>query len=774
LADRYDLVRELGRGGMATVILARDRKHGRDVAIKVLSSELAAGLGSERFLQEIRVAAGLQHPHILGLYDSGKAEDTLYYVMPYVRGESLRERLEREAELPVDDALRILRDVVEALAEAHANGIVHRDIKPDNIMLTSGHAIVADFGVAKAVTDAARGPGGVTTSGVTLGTPSYMAPEQAAADPKIDHRADIYAVGVLAYEMLAGRPVFVGGSPQTVLAAHVSQDPESIGRHRAVPESVEQLVMRCLAKRPADRWQTASELLAAIDAARGSGETIVGAAARAPAGGWRRSGAILVAGIVATAALGIGLFGGGGDEAPPTRPKVGVLPFADANRNPSEEYFGDGLANDIIARLTAVDGMRVVASRTMMTHKGSEASLAEIGRAVGATHVMSGTWRQQGDAISVFVELADVGTGESVGAWSSTHLLDDIFVLQAEIASYIVRETGTVLRADDQQALARPRTTSTEAYRLYLRGRAEWTRRTEVGLRRGLDFFQQAVAIDSNFALAHAAIGDTYAVLADYSTSFTEEDAATLALPAIRRALALDPRLGEAHAALGLIYSAAFDWDAADAAYAEALRLNPGYASAYQWSGLHELGRGDVERAAALLREALDLDPHSLIIHDNVAMIAGVRRDYETAIEFLARATALEPDRGEAFLTLMLLFVGQDRADEFVPSLERIGWAGRPIHTLATEGGYDAVLRLIADGPDTVQVGLRAIVLGELDRLDEAFAALEQGMSEGDWIVRFIAAAPYADPLRGDPRFASVLERMGLSTDSVSSGDGGS
>ncbi len=268
LADRYRIERELGQGGMATVYLATDLRHERQVAIKVLRPDLSASIGSDRFLQEIRIAARLSHPHILPLHDSGEAAGLLFYVMPYVPGESLRQRIAREGELPVPDAVRILRDVTDALSYAHEHGVVHRDIKPENILLSGRHALVADFGVAKAVSEA-TGRSRLTTAGVALGTPSYMAPEQAVADPHVDHRADIYAVGIVGYEMIAGEPPFTGSSPQQILAAQVTEAPRPVtARRPAVPTLVADAVMRCLEKKPADRWQSAGDLLAQLEAAQ--------------------------------------------------------------------------------------------------------------------------------------------------------------------------------------------------------------------------------------------------------------------------------------------------------------------------------------------------------------------------------------------------------------------------------------------------------------------------------------------------------------------------
>src|SRR3954451_22625835 len=265
LAGRYTLERELGAGGMATVYLAHDLKHDRNVAVKVLREELSASLGKERFLREIKVAAALQHPHILPLYDSGEADGLLFYVMPYVDGLSLRDKLTKAGELPIGDAVRILRDIADALSEAHRHGVVHRDLKPENVMLRGRHALVMDFGVAKALSDA-TGRQSLTTVGIALGTPTYMAPEQAVADPHVDHRADLYAFGVVAYELLAARPPFTGSPPQPVLAAHVTAVPEPVTKYRPVPPVLAALVMRCLEKRPADRWQSAEELVPHLEA----------------------------------------------------------------------------------------------------------------------------------------------------------------------------------------------------------------------------------------------------------------------------------------------------------------------------------------------------------------------------------------------------------------------------------------------------------------------------------------------------------------------------
>ncbi|MCZ6755963.1 MAG: protein kinase, partial [Gemmatimonadetes bacterium] len=311
LADRYAIQEEIGAGGMATVYLARDLKHDREVAVKVLRQELAAALGADRFHREIKIAAQLQHPHILPLHDSGEADGFLYYVMPYVKGVSLRERLEQQGELPLAEAVRILREVVDALAHAHEQGVVHRDIKPDNVMLSGRHALVTDFGVAKAVSEA-TGRQALTTAGVALGTPSYMAPEQATADPNLDHRADIYAVGAVGYELLTGRPPFTGTSAQMILAAHVTEAVEPVTKHRQhVSPALNDLILKCLEKRPADRWQTAEEMLPHLEAlATPSGgitptSTAPIPAAQAPRRTFSTATIAVIAAVVAVVAVGV-------------------------------------------------------------------------------------------------------------------------------------------------------------------------------------------------------------------------------------------------------------------------------------------------------------------------------------------------------------------------------------------------------------------------------------------------------------------------------------
>jgi len=384
---------------MATVYLAQDLKHDRKVAVKLLREELSASLGKDRFLREIKVAAALQHPHILPLYDSGEADGLLFYVMPYVDGLSLRDKLQKEGELPIGDAVRILRDIADALTEAHRHGVVHRDLKPENVMLRGRHALVMDFGVAKALSEA-TGRQSLTTIGVALGTPTYMAPEQAVADPHVDHRADLYAFGVVAYELLAGRPPFTGTTPQQILAAHVTAAAEPVATHRAMPPALAALVMRCLEKRPADRWQSAEELITQLESvltpSGGITPTATVPVTAVPPPRSRRALAafavaaiLLVAGVAAWQVTHRQSGESPGTPSSVIAKRVGVLPFESRSRDTSDAYLGDGMATDLTTTLAGMTGLHVVSRSSSFALRGKTAH--EAGAALTADAMVEGT-----------------------------------------------------------------------------------------------------------------------------------------------------------------------------------------------------------------------------------------------------------------------------------------------------------------------------------------------------------------------------------------------
>ncbi len=507
LADRYAIEREIGQGGMATVYLAEDVKHHRKVAVKVLRPELAAVLGADRFLREIDIAAKLQHPHILTLIDSGEADGFLYYVMPFVDGESLRSKLARERELPIQEAVRIIREVVDALINAHAIGVVHRDIKPDNVLLSGRHAVVTDFGIAKAVSEA-TGAQQLTTAGVALGTPTYMAPEQAVADPNVDHRADIYAVGVMAYEMLAGQPPFAGASPQAVLSAHVTERPKAVTESRtSVSPELGTVIMKCLEKKPADRWQSAEELYVELEklTTPSGGTTPVTAVTTAPA---RRRGVVAVA-IAAGAVLAVAGFfalrGGGSPTVIASGDRLVVIPFAPTNEDSALSRLGRDLVVLLTRNLDGVGDIEVVDHTTVLAKTGgsdrrySLTEAAEIGRELGAATVLHGTLLRVADQVVLDVGLFETDGLEEIARASAQAPADEHFALTDETTWALLEaiwKSGDAPTPSVQAITTR----SWPALRAFLDGESSITRGEWV---KAAGHYAEAIAADTTFWLAH-------------------------------------------------------------------------------------------------------------------------------------------------------------------------------------------------------------------------------------------------------------------------------
>jgi len=664
LSARYRIERELGQGGMATVYLAEDLKHHRKVAMKVLKPDLAATLGAERFLREIEVAARLTHPHILTLIDSGEADGFLYYVMPYVEGESLRARLTRQGELPVGDAVRILRDVVDALALAHSHGVVHRDIKPDNVLLMGNHAVVTDFGVAKAVSEA-TGRQKMTTAGVALGTPAYMAPEQAAADPNVDSRADIYAVGAMAYELLTGRPPFTGLSPQEVLAAHVTQAPDSVAKHRAtLSPALAELVMRCLAKKPADRWQTASDLLHQLEvlATPSGGMQPTGAVATVTPTEARRS-AVKYLGAAAAAVL---ILGGAwlgvralrGPAVGASRPKVVVLPFEASG--PSEHaYFADGVAEEIATKLGSLPGLAVVAY-TGALRPYTAKPIAEVGRDLGVQFVLLGSVRSTGEAqggrVRVTPRLVRVSDETQIWAESYDEQIQDVFQIQTNIAQRVAQALNLSFGARERDVLTERPTDNLEAYQYFLRGRDHERRRFSLEESRvSVEMFQRAVDLDPQFADAHAALGRARIWL---SWNFGNARELPLGKQAIDRAMQLAPERAQSQFALGEYYYRGIqDYDAALRQFQAAVQLQPSHNLAQQSIGFILSRQGQVEAANREKLKAFELDPldHALLI-DIGQSYAGIA-DWASATRTFDQAIALAPEQPSGYVEKIILLL---------------------------------------------------------------------------------------------------------------------
>jgi serine/threonine-protein kinase len=543
LRGRYTLQRELGRGGMAVVYLAHDLRHDRPVALKVLHPDVAAALGPHRFLREIQVTARLQHPHILPIHESGEAAGRLWYTMPYFEGESLRERLTREPQLPIEDVLHIARNVLGALGRAHQHGILHRDIKPENILFQSGEAVLADFGIARAV-DAA-GTERLTETGLLVGTPVYMSPEQAAGARELDRRSDLYAVGCVLYEMLAGHPPFLGTTPQEILRRHVMDPVPPLRSARSgIPEWLDGAIGKGLAKAPADRWSSAQEF------ADGLRERPVDAA---PSRLRPAFGAAVLALVVVAAAFVVSRRG----EAPaPGVTRLAVLPFENLGDS-ADAYFADGVADAVRGKLTALPGLEVIARASSMASRRSGKPLEVVARELGVRYLLTGTvrWARGGSAsrVQVSPELVEIReAGAPASAWQQPFdaALTDVFEVQADIAGRVAEALRLALDGGERQRLADRPTASLAAYDAYLKGEATaqafaaWDPPT---LRRATAFYDEAIALDSSFGLAWARSAQGHANL--YGASRSDPDLAEAARRRLEPALRLAPTATETYRA---------------------------------------------------------------------------------------------------------------------------------------------------------------------------------------------------------------------------------
>ena len=671
LATSYTLERELGRGGMATVFLAHDLRHDRPVALKVLHPDLARTLGPERFQREIRLAARLQHPHILTVHDSGEAAGHLWFTMPFVEGESLRERLRRERQLPVDAALRITTEVARALEYAHRHGVVHRDIKPENLLLTTdGSILVADFGIARAL---ASVDDRLTETGLAVGTPAYMSPEQAAGDKTVDARTDVYSLGAVLYEMLAGEPPFTGPTAQAVIAKRFSGEAPRVRQARpSVPEQVDAAVARALAPVAADRFGSVEDFARALAGPLATSSTI--ATAPAPAPTWRatepaqtvaspsvvRSGRrVPVAAVTLILGFLVGLgvlfawrraHSGADDSTGPKR--LAVLPFENLGDS-ADAYFADGITNEVRGKLSQVSGLAVIARASSNEYRHSTKSPQEIARELGADYLLTATvqWNKASGApsrVRVSPELIRVEPGAApTTKWQQPFdaSLTDVFQVQADIATKVASALNVALADSVRHELAAKPTENLAAYDAYLKGEAAsqaLAATDPASLRRAIGFYQQAVALDSGFVPAWAQLSRAKSVL--YNNSTPTPELALQARDAAKRAQALGPDRPEGQLALTDYHRVVtIDNRQALAASEAGLRLAPANVDLLVGAALAEQALGRWDAALQHLTQAATLDPRSA----NTARRAGTTllwlRRYPEAQVAVDRALALAP-----------------------------------------------------------------------------------------------------------------------------------
>jgi len=736
LADKYRIERELGAGGMATVYLARDLRHDRDVALKALHAELAESLGRQRFLREIRLAAGLNHPHILPLYDSGEADGFLYFVMPVMQGQTLRDRLRKEGQLSVESAVRIATEVADALDYAHRHDVVHRDVKPENILLHEGHAVVADFGIGKAIVAAANDSSTFTQIGVTVGTPAYMSPEQAAGE-ELDGRSDLFALGCVLYEMLTGDIPFTGTTAQALIASRFVQTPADVtARRPATPSGVSQTVAKLLAKSAAERHATGAQVIASLL----SHPT-------PPASAPTRT-----------------------DET-----SIAVLPFSSLSRDPDDEFFADGVTEEILNALAQIPRLRVAGRSSSFSFKGKNEDLRSVGAKLNVSTILEGTIRRAGNRLRITAQLSKASDGYQLWSERYDRVAEDVFAVQDEIASAIAGKLRLTLDADNE----RPRapTQNLMAYELYLKGRALLYQRGR-SIPKARECFEQAVALDPTYAQAWAGIADAYTT-SGYSGYVAPATVMPQAIAAARRALELDPNLAEAHNALACV---ALLWERdyalAEQEWKRAIELNPNYGQAQAWYGLFYLlwvcGRND--DGYQVLSSALRNDPLSGYLHAILAFAETVAGRHADAIARGRRAIELDPNSYLAHWSLMEALAHAGRYDDAVAAATttlaisgRHGWGLCSLAYVYGASGRTEEARRILDEAEErakreyTQPCMLATAATFAGDLEKALAYIERAESERDTLFVVLARWwPEYDSMRKDARFSAAVDRLRL------------
>jgi serine/threonine-protein kinase len=656
---------------MATVYLARDLKHDRAVAVKVLRPELAQALGPDRFLREIRTTAQLAHPHILPLLDSGgtgaqghgATGEFLYYVMPYVEGESLRDRLLREKQLPLEDALQLTREVAGALSYAHSHGVVHRDIKPENILLQSGHAVVADFGIARAI--AAAGSARLTEAGLAVGTPAYMSPEQAAGSQDLDGRSDLYSLGCVLYEMLSGDPPFYASTPQAVLAKKLSEPLPRISVVReAVPADIEAALGKALARTPADRFATAEQFATALRAgdAQAHGRTD---ARRAPNLRWWRRRAVRFGAAAAVLVVIAGAPAVGRWLRPGGHPRtaIAVLPFDNLSAEGPHSYFAGALHDELITQLAKVTALSPRARTSVMSYAGTTKPMRVIGEELAVGSVVEASVQVEGNRLRVNVHLIDPATETPLWTEQYNRALDDAFAVQSEIAQRIVAAVGATLTRAEAVAVAAAPTANAEAYRLYLHGE-EYRQRPgdeRQNLESAQQFFERALALDPGFALAHAGLSLAHGLMYQYRYDPRPERAARQRAEA-ETALRLAPGLPQAHFAMGVAYNFARDLSFGDLRLALrefllAAEGMPGSGEVWLFVGSAYAGLGDRGGFQSAYDRAIALDPRNVAVLLQLGVENWMMHRYQEAVAAFDRAVALAPDMDHAKYFKAMVYV---------------------------------------------------------------------------------------------------------------------
>jgi len=763
LAERYELLDELGRGGMATVYVARDRKHDRDVALKVMDPSLARGVGAARFLREVRIAATLTHPGIVPVFDSGEVDDTFYYVMPLLRGASLRSRL-AEGPIAPRDACLLLAEVADALDAAHRANVVHRDVKPENILLTDGRPLVTDFGVAHA----ARTWFGesLTDTGTAVGTLLYMAPEQLFGERSVDGRADVFSVGAMLYEMLSGKPPFAAATMPAAMARLASEPTPALPDSVQVSPAVRDVVARATARERDDRFATARELADALRAAAMDERAPTTTRQLASLPARRRTpraalvGAAIVLVLAAGTAVALSRARLAASDDASAHPSLAVLSFANASQDPKLAYFSDGVAQELQSALADVAGLRVASRTAVDAWRGRSAEPRELARGLGVSDLLEGSVARTADSVRIYVRLVDGRTG--VQRWTGKYdrKLADVFDVQEEVARAVVRELRVALAGGSATTLVRGRTLSADAHDLVLRATYESRSLQAAGLGRAAALLDSALALDSSYAPAWARKARVLNYLAIFRDR-TSPDVIREARVAAERAATLDSLSADAQTSLGVLLFR-YDWRWADAEQhlRRAIALNPAYVEAHAQLArvLRSLGRFDEARAQ--LAEAQRIDPTLPNAGMSFGRVSYFARDYDRAI----RETRTAPPNAREYAPWLAdAYIAKGRYAEAESLFVRDTAGAAQLALVQAATGRAASARALAAAGERAGIWHDeelAEVYTALGDRERALTLLERAVAQHDALVVDLLVRPRLDPLRNEPRFQALMRTL--------------
>ena len=762
MISHYKILGKLGEGGMGEVYLAQDPRLGRQVAIKLLPASYQYDPDRRaRFLKEARAASALRSPHIAAIYDIGEHDGAMFIVMEYVEGDVLSRRIERVS-LSTREVMDVTIQVSEALDEAHTLGIIHRDVKSSNLIISQrGMVKMLDFGLAKVVeSDAPIDSSELTVSlgqqtayGTVMGTVSYMSPEQALGQ-RLDHRTDIFSLGIVMYEMLTGRLPFVGASANEIIDNIVHNEPVAIARFNySVPPELERIVRKCMEKEASRRYQHAREVstdLRNLIRDNDSGASTDPDAPRktAPARRGRSRKAI---------------------------DSLAVLPLINASGDPDAEYLSDGITDSIINTLSQLPKLRVMARSTVFRYKGRDVDSKQVGHELGVRAVLSGRVLQRGEQLIIKTELVDAIDGSLLWGEQYNRQLEDIFTVEEEMSREISEQLRLKLSGAQKKQLTKRYTENTEAYQHYLKGSFHLAKRTEEAMKRGIEYFQQAIDIDPLYALAYAGLADSYNLLASYSM-LASSDAFPRAKAAAARALELDESLAEAHTSMSFVkFGYDWDWAGAERGFKRALELNPSYPMAHQWYSVMLVAMGRFEESFAHAKRAQELDPLSLPISTLVGWLYHLARDYDSAIAHYK--STIELDSGFA-LAHRRLGQSYEQKQMFTEALEAfqkaedlagvdVELSSARAHLYGLLGEKEKAEKALEDLQVSskrkyVPAYLVARAYAGMGEVDRVFEWLDKAFIERYGYLAYLKVEPLFDGVRSDPRFAELVHRVGL------------